>query len=1023
MIGLALLLGINGNNLISSLIDNNKNNMIPFATGVSIIIIVIIDLLMTRQLLSYDSTSGNIAFICTIIIGYAVGSIILLRFAHNVSKDLRKKSRISYAMHWSVIVVQGMLLTILMIMLLFGNPGYVLSRFVFAVSSVLATAIMFIITYKFFSWYRASKYKNSIVFFYALAALTLACSIIEDASTKLLMIQIIYENESQSPPITESSFQYKDSQKYAGQIVFVDPKSNGTAYFVIPDHLLETYNYLNSIILPIGFVFRWIASTMLLRNIYSKISSMPISLWIVLSLPLILYLIGKMPGFLSGESLAGIDEAYRYYFRVLFRIGTIAGNILFGLAFFIVAKKMKASKMRDYLMLAGIGDTIVGISLSTSAIEPSFGVAGHSLVLISTYLFTLGLYSSAITVSQDLKLRQSIRDSAIEQSKLLVGIGSAQMVQEIEKKVTEMIETEKKTMSQKTGIQPSFSDQDAKQYLSSVLKDIKIIQNIEDIVNKSRNILMDSREFVLCTKVSGLELAFNNYFEVYKRISRYQHALSHGGIRITTSIMNSNDIQMVNKFLDLGIEIRHVKNLPPISFAVSEKEMIATIQKTEGGQVIQNLLTTNERAYLEHFKSIFDELWKNGIDAQSRIKDIELGIDNEGIEIIQNSETFEEVLSRLLSSASDDIVGIFSTSRAFIRQKHSLSTLLLNDNFKSSNLKIRILVPEDPVVFQTINEIDENDLSEKVKIRFIEPSMQTRASIVVIDRKHSLAVEVKDDSKTTTKEAIGLVTYSNSKSTVLTYYSIFESFWRQAELYKQLQSNDKMQKEFINTAAHELRTPIQPIIGALDILKFSTKGEKEKQLVEIVDRNAKRLKKLAEDLLDVTKIEGYSMTLVKEEFRINEIINENLENYKSTIDNKDIHFNVDLKGDPHLYADKNGISRVLSNLISNSVKFLPEKGGTISVSSELLVKFINDKSIKVVQVTVKDNGTGIDNEVFAKLFKKFNTKSFQGIGLGLFISKNIVEAHNGRIWGENNPEGIGATFTFYLPVNSSETQE
>lgn len=406
MIGLALLLGINGNNLINSLIDNNKNNMIPFVTGVSIIIIVIIDLLMTRQLLSYDSTSGNIAFICTIIIGYAVGSIILLRFAHNVSKDLRKKSRVSYAMHWSVIVVQGMLLTILMIMLLFGNPGYVLSRFVFAVSSVLATAIMFIITYKFFSWYRASKYKNSIVFFYALAALTLACSIIEDASTKLLMIQIIYENESQSPPITESSFQYKDSQKYAGQIVFVDPKSNGTAYFVIPDHLLETYNYLNSIILPIGFVFRWIASTMLLRNIYSKISSMPISLWIVLSLPLILYLIGKMPGFLSGESLAGIDEAYRYYFRVLFRIGTIAGNILFGLAFFIVAKKMKASKMRDYLMLAGIGDTIVGISLSTSAIEPSFGVAGHSLVLISTYLFTLGLYSSAITVSQDLKLRK-----------------------------------------------------------------------------------------------------------------------------------------------------------------------------------------------------------------------------------------------------------------------------------------------------------------------------------------------------------------------------------------------------------------------------------------------------------------------------------------------------------------------------------------------------------------------------------------------------------------------------------------
>ncbi|WP_161486305.1 sensor histidine kinase [Candidatus Nitrosocosmicus hydrocola] len=1014
-------MGINGNNLISELINNNKDNVMPFVSGVLIIIIVIIDLLMTRQLLNYDSVSGNIMFICTIIIGYAIGSFILLRFAHKVSKDLRKKSRVSYIMHWSVVAVQGMLLVLLIIMLLFGNPGYNLSRFVFAVSSVLATAIMIIITYKFFSWYKASKYKNPIVFFYALAALTLACSIIEDASTKLLMVHIIYENEPQVPPIMNSSFQYKDSEKYEGQIVFVDPHSNGTAYFVIPNHLLEIYNYLNSIILPIGFIFRWIASTMLLRNIYSKISNMPISLWIVLSLPLILYLIGKMPGFLSGESLEGIDEVYRYFFRILFRVGTIAGNILFGLAFFIVAKKMRASKMREYLVLAGIGDTIVGISLSTSAIEPSFGVAGHSLVLISTYLFTLGLYSSAITVSQDLKLRQSIRDSAIEQSKLLVGIGSAQMVQEIEKKVTEVVEKEKKVMGQKSGIQPSFSDQEAKRYLSSVLKDIKIIQNVEDIVMKSRNILMNSREFVLCTKVSGLELAYNNYFEVYKRICRYQDALSHGGIKIATSIMDSNDIQMVNRFLALGIEIRHVRNLPPINFAASEKEMIATIEKSEGGQIIQNLLTTNEKAYLEHFKSIFDELWKNGIDAQSRIKDIELGIDKEGIEIIQNPEIFEKVLNDLLRSASDDIVGIFSTARAFIRQKHSLSTLLLNDNFKSSNLKIRILVPEDQVVFQTINEIEEKGLSEKVKIRLIEPSMQTRASIVVIDRKHSLAVEVKDDTKTTTKEAIGLVTYSNSKSTVLTYYSIFESFWRQAELYKQLQSNDKMQKEFINTAAHELRTPIQPIIGAMDILKFSAKEEREKGLVEIVDRNAKRLKKLAEDILDVTRIEGYSMNLKKDEFRINEIVTENVENYKLTLSNKNIIFNVELMGDPLIQADRNGISRVLSNLVSNSIKFLPEDGGRIDISSELLVTLIKGDPINVIQITVRDNGSGIDSEVFAKLFTKFNTKSFHGIGLGLFISKNIVEAHNGCIWVINNSNGQGATFAFYLPITFSNT--
>src|SRR5919112_2236324 len=146
---------------------------------------------------------------------------------------------------------------------------------------------------------------------------------------------------------------------------------------------------------------------MLLRNVYQRVSKLPISVWIILFLPLAFYLIGKMPGFFSGESLTGIDEEYRYYFRILFRAGTIAGNILFGLAFFIVARRLVSSKVKDYLILAGIGNTIVGISLSTSAIEPTYGAAGHSLVLLSSYLFTLGLFSSALSVSQDLKIRQS----------------------------------------------------------------------------------------------------------------------------------------------------------------------------------------------------------------------------------------------------------------------------------------------------------------------------------------------------------------------------------------------------------------------------------------------------------------------------------------------------------------------------------------------------------------------------------------------------------------------------------------
>ena len=110
--------------------------------------------------------------------------------------------------------------------------------------------------------------------------------------------------------------------------------------------------------------------------------------------------------------------------------------------------------------------------------------------------------------------------------------------------------------------------------------------------------------------------------------------------------------------------------------------------------------------------------------------------------------------------------------------------------------------------------------------------MQTKVSIVVIDKKYSLAVELKDDAKNTVTEAIGLVTYSNSKSTVLSYYSIFQSLWKQTELYEQVKLNERMYKEFINTAAHELRTPIQPILGAVDILRNNASSSREKSLLK-----------------------------------------------------------------------------------------------------------------------------------------------------------------------------------------------
>ena len=990
----------------------------PVAIGISIILLVIIDLLMTRQLLPYNDTSEGLMFILTMSIGYGIGSMILLEYAHHVSKEIRGKSRFSNIMHWSVIITQFSLFVILLVMLIFGNTGHFFSRTVFAVSSIFATIIMGTISFKFFSWYKASNYKTPIVLFYAIAALTLAFSIGEDAGTKLLMVNVIQEKTPLGTP-TESSFLYSESEEYNGQIVYKEVTSDITTLYIIPDSHLELYNYLNSIVLPIGFAFRWIASTMLLRSIYQKITKLPLSLWIILFLPLIFYLIGKMPGFFSGESLAGIDEEYRYYFRILFRAGTIAGNILFGLAFFIVARRLVSSRVKDYLILAGIGDTIVGISLSTSAIEPTYGAAGHSLVLLSSYLFTLGLYSSALSVSQDLKLRQSIRESAISESKLLVGIGSAQMIQELEKKVMAAARNKKEQLVEHSGVQPSFTEHDMKQYLTVVLKEIKIIQNIDDIIKKGKNIVIDSIEVMVCSKSTGLRLAYNNYFEAYQKTMVKHSKNEHKGIRLVTSILNKEDSEVVSKFLGIGVNIRHVKNIPPIDFAVSDKEMIATIQKTEGGQAIQNLLTTNEYAYTEHFVSIFEELWKSGIDAKHKIKDIEQGLGSQYIDIIQNPETVQKLVDDLIKSAKEDIVGIFATANAFHRQEFAGTIQLLKEKAEFIGINIKILVPEDDSIKKTIRDLKSGLLSKRIEIRLIEPSMQTKVSIMVTDHKYSLVIELRDDTKQITEEAIGLATYSNSKSTVLSYLSIFESLWKQTELYEQLKIHDRMQKEFINTAAHELRTPIQPILGMTNILKNKTKEIEDKELLEVISRNAQRLKKLSEDILEVSEIESNSLNINKEYFKIKEIILDVVNSYKSNTDSKSIKFEHSLVNDNLIvYADKGGISRVISNLVNNSIKFIHQKeGGIISIAVEPKETNNDIKEIKGrVLVSIMDNGEGIDKEILPRLFNKFVSKSFQGTGLGLYISKSIVEAHGGQLWAENNRDGKGATFRFFLPL-------
>jgi signal transduction histidine kinase len=227
---------------------------------------------------------------------------------------------------------------------------------------------------------------------------------------------------------------------------------------------------------------------------------------------------------------------------------------------------------------------------------------------------------------------------------------------------------------------------------------------------------------------------------------------------------------------------------------------------------------------------------------------------------------------------------------------------------------------------------------------------------------------------------------------------------------EQLKSQEKMQKEFINIAAHELRTPIQPILGMAEILEAELVDKKDD--FQIIARNARRLGRLTEDILDVTRIESNSLHLHREKFDLKDVIEALIGDYR---EHRQLNGNVKFAYDAEsviINADKNRIIQVLSNLLDNSIKFTEK--GEISVMAQL-------KDGHVI-VQVSDTGKGIDQEIMPRLFSKFATKSDKGTGLGLFISKSIVEAHGGMIWAENNNNNNsngggknGVTFTFSIP--------
>src|SRR5215216_7520533 len=546
----------------------------------------------------------------------------------------------------------------------------------------------------------------------------------------------------------------------------------------------------------------------------------------------------------------------------------------------------------------------------------------------------------------------------------------------------------------------------------------RIIENPDEVIKEIGRLTVSSNKLDTCVTSGGLQYSHIYFFDLKKKLLDKQGRGEHKGVRYITNIDNDN-LHISKTYLDYGIQIRHMKNLPPMSFGVSDKEIAVTIEKMEGGKRIQSLLISNEPLYVRHFTSLFEEIWRNGIDGQHRIKQVEEeGVDYD-IEVIQNPDRTEELYWCIVKSAEKEILLILPTANAVIRQEKMGIIKYLAEATKSRNIQVRILMPNVNLSHHHAIEGSkpvqqhQDNLSDSLNVRYMQQLSDTKATILIADRKVSLVIEVRDDSKSRFYEAIGLSTYSNSKPGVLSYVSIFENLWIQTELYEQLKVHDKMQKYFINIAAHELRTPIQPILGLSETVLSKSKDETQKELLEVVVRNAKRLTTLIENILDVTRIENQSLSLRKERLNINGIVLNILEEYEGRDNKKKDNVKIVFtpKDDFFVEADKGRVMQVISNLMNNAIKFTLK--GTITVTTKK--KEENNEII----VSIKDTGSGIDPEIMSRLFSKFATKSQTGTGLGLFISQNIVEAHGGKIWAENNSDGKGSTFSFSLPLTDN----
>jgi two-component system, OmpR family, sensor histidine kinase VicK len=378
-------------------------------------------------------------------------------------------------------------------------------------------------------------------------------------------------------------------------------------------------------------------------------------------------------------------------------------------------------------------------------------------------------------------------------------------------------------------------------------------------------------------------------------------------------------------------ELRHLEE-NVANFVTNDIECLGfvTMQKESLQATYSNITEIVEQQH-----SVFEALWNKAIAAENRILEIENDIEPEFLEVISDRKKATDIYIELARSVEKEALFLFANSKSIIRaDRLGVLDYLINAS-ESKGALVKIISPITEENSQIVQQI----CKKAPNIRILNGG-SSHSGLFIADGKRFIRFQLKEPKAEEFSDAIGFVEHSNSGVGVYSARSFFELLWNERLQYEKLKQVDEMKSEFINVAAHELRTPIQPILSLSQVLQSGTNDTKQQELLDIIVRNAKRLQRLTDDILDVTKIESHSLNLNRECFNLIELISNIVQDATSQIEKansgklKLVFYKPDGNDDNNnqgiiIEADKARITQVLLNLLNNAIKFTEE--GTISI--------------------------------------------------------------------------------------------